>query len=48
MVNTGQTLTLEEIMLRFKKVLGRDMTPAEKRVFFLPPENQLEPDPEKQ
>jgi hypothetical protein len=29
-------MTAEEILLRFKKVMGRDMTPEEKHKFFLP------------
>jgi hypothetical protein len=28
-----ESLTPEEILLRFKKILGRDMTPAEKDAF---------------
>jgi len=34
------SLTPEEILLRFKKVMGREMTPEEKHRFFLvePPE----------
>jgi hypothetical protein len=31
-----ESLTPEEILLRFKKVIGRDMTPEEKHRFFLP------------
>ena len=31
-------LTSEEILLRFKKIFGRDMTPEEKHKFFLVPE----------
>jgi len=30
------TLTLEEIVSRFKRLFNRDMTPQEKRGFFLP------------
>jgi hypothetical protein len=30
-----ESLNPEEILLRFKKVLGRDMTPEERRDFFL-------------
>jgi hypothetical protein len=33
-----ETLTHEEIRLRFKHVFGRDMTPEEKPIFFLPPD----------
>jgi hypothetical protein len=32
----AEPLTPEEILLRFKKVMGRDMTPDEKHRFFLP------------
>jgi hypothetical protein len=43
-----ESLTHEEIMLRFKKVLGRDMTPEERHRFFLPPEPpKRKPHPEK-
>jgi hypothetical protein len=31
-----ESLTPEEVLLRFKKVIGRDMTPEEKHRFFLP------------
>ena len=31
-----EPMTPEEILLRFKKVMGRDMTPEEKHRFFLP------------
>jgi hypothetical protein len=31
-----ESLTPEEILLRFKKVIGRDMSPEEKHKFFLP------------
>jgi hypothetical protein len=31
-----ESLTPEEIMIRFKKIMGRDMTPEEKHKFFLP------------
>ncbi|MCU1301691.1 MAG: hypothetical protein JWQ87_1975 [Candidatus Sulfotelmatobacter sp.] len=31
----GESLTPEEILLRFKKIMGRDMTPEEKHRFFL-------------
>jgi hypothetical protein len=33
-----ESLTPEEILHRFKKVMGRDMTPAERHKFFLPAE----------
>lgn len=38
MFDPEETLTHEEVLLRFKKVLGRDMTPEERPAFFLPPE----------
>jgi hypothetical protein len=41
-----ECLTPEEIMHRFKKIMGREMTPEEKHSFFLPPEIQTEPNPE--
>jgi hypothetical protein len=31
-----ESMTHEEILFRFKKVTGRDMTPDEKHRFFLP------------
>ena len=31
-----EPLTPEEILLRFRKIMGRDMTPKEKHDFFLP------------
>jgi hypothetical protein len=40
-----EPLTPEEIVRRFKKVLGRDMTPEERHQFFLPedlPQSDLE------
>lgn len=36
-----ENLSHEEILLRFKKVFGRDMTPEEKPFFLLP---TLKPD----
>jgi hypothetical protein len=42
-----EPLTHEEILLRFKKIMGRDMTPEEKHKFFLPTEISIEPDSEK-
>jgi hypothetical protein len=41
-----ESMTPEEIMHRFKKVMGREMTPEEKHSFFLPPVIQTEPNPE--
>ena len=38
MVDPEESLTHEEILRRFKKVLGRDMSPEEKQRFFLPPQ----------
>ncbi|MCU1300235.1 MAG: hypothetical protein JWQ87_519 [Candidatus Sulfotelmatobacter sp.] len=32
----AESLTPEEILLRFHKIMGRDMTPDEKHRFFLP------------
>ena len=37
MFDLYQSLTHAEILLRFKKVFGRDMTPDERDRFFLPP-----------
>ena len=31
-----EPITPEEILLRFKKIMGRDMTSEEKHKFFLP------------
>jgi hypothetical protein len=31
-----EPMTPEEALLRFKKVMGREMTPEEKHKFFLP------------
>ena len=42
-----EPLSPEEILLRFKKIMGRDMTPDEKHKFFLPAEIRTEPDSEK-
>jgi hypothetical protein len=47
MIDPEETLTHEEVMLRFKKVLGRDMTPEEMHAFFLPLDTPPEPNPEK-
>lgn len=41
------SLTHDEIQRRFKKIIGREMTPEEKRNFFLPIETTTEPKPEK-
>jgi len=38
MFDPEESLTHEEILLRFKKVLGREMTPEEKHHFFVPPD----------
>jgi len=45
MFDPEESLTHEEILLRFEKVIGRDMTPEEKHHFFLPPEFRLPPSP---
>jgi hypothetical protein len=36
LLDNEEPLTPEEILLRFKKVMGRDMTSEEKHRFFLP------------
>ncbi len=36
MFNTEESLTHQEILLRFKKLFNRDMTPADNNTFFLP------------
>jgi hypothetical protein len=41
-----ESMTAEEIMHRFKKIMGREMTPKEKHSFFLFPEIQTDPNPE--
>jgi hypothetical protein len=46
MFDPEETLTHEEVMLRFKKVFGRSMTPEERHAFFLPPDRPAEPTPE--
>jgi hypothetical protein len=38
-----ESMTPEEILLRFKKVLGREMTLEERYAFFLPPDPPAEP-----
>jgi hypothetical protein len=40
-----EPLTPEEVLLRFKKIMGREMTPEEKHSFFVstePPEVEAE------
>jgi len=32
------SLTAEQVLIRFKKIMGRNMTPEEKRHFILPPD----------
>jgi hypothetical protein len=47
MFDLEEVLTHEDILLRFKKVFGRDMTPNERQAFFLPCESSFaasEPD----
>jgi hypothetical protein len=41
-----ESTTHEEILLRFKKIIGREMTSEEKHRFFLPPDTTAEPSPE--
>jgi hypothetical protein len=36
------TLSHREILRRFKKLFGRNMTPKERRVFFLPDDSVFE------
>jgi hypothetical protein len=31
-----ESLTAEQVLIRFKKIMGRNMTPEEKRHFLLP------------
>lgn len=47
MFDPEETLTHEEVVLRFKKILGRDMTPEERYAFFLPPDAPSEADDER-
>jgi hypothetical protein len=42
MFDPEESLTHEEILLRFKKLFNRDMTAAEKLGFFLPSEPTYE------
>jgi hypothetical protein len=42
-----ESLTHEEIQLRFKKILGREMTADEKKSFFLPVDPLTKPSPDK-
>lgn len=35
MLDADATITPEEILSRFKKLFNREMTPEEKKVFFL-------------
>lgn len=37
-----ESMTHEEILLRFKKIMGRAMTTEERHIFFLPAEPQAE------
>lgn len=48
MFNPEESLTHDEILRRFRKVMGREMTPEEKRRFFLPPDHTDTPNPDKQ
>jgi hypothetical protein len=47
MYEPEEPLTQEQFLLRFKRVFGREMTPEEKRKFFLLPEAALETDKDK-
>jgi hypothetical protein len=42
-----ESLTHAEVQLRFKKIIGREMTPEEMKEFLLPPEVQTNPSPDK-
>jgi hypothetical protein len=42
MLDLEESLTPEEIQLRFRKAFGRDMTPEEKHYFFQPTESDHE------
>lgn len=44
MFNPEDSLTHEEVLLRFKKLFNRDMTPDEKSAFFLPSEPTAKPE----
>jgi len=44
MLDLEESLTPEEILRRFRRVFGRDMTRAEREVFFMP----VEPSPEQE
>jgi hypothetical protein len=37
-MSDDETFTREEILHRFRKAFGREMTAIERRAFFLPPE----------
>jgi hypothetical protein len=39
-----ESMTPEDILLRFRKILGRDMAPEERSYFFLPPEPPAKPE----
>jgi hypothetical protein len=43
MLDSKESLTHEEIRIRFKKLFNRDMTSAEKYGFFLPSEMVTKP-----
>ena len=43
MFDPEESLTHEEVLFRFKKVFGRDMTPDERNRFFLPPDPPTPP-----
>jgi hypothetical protein len=41
-----ESLTPPEVLNRFKKLFGRDMTPEESRCFLLTHESQADPNPD--
>lgn len=45
MIYPEETLTHEEIVCRFKTIFQRDMTPEERRSFFLPPDPPVKAKP---
>jgi hypothetical protein len=41
------TLTQQEVLIRFKKIFGRELTPEERHDFMLTPEPSAKQDPKK-